>query len=489
VYSNEARRIFYEEASRYGLQLNFEITPQPQTVFTWGSMKLSQRSLYNPREHLRMIIRHKLGYRVYFPGSYEWEKIAMIVAAAYRIKAVQAFAYICADLFTAQALMNEMKDEHEKTLYVQAVLKDSRGVEPAPIWLFKRLVFEGLRKGSLLYLAGDLNTDEGKRLVETAGKTLDIMNSSVPTLYKLARLAEVLKPLLDNVFSKPEDLASLPEIFAMDSFEKSSASTALSQLGPELLNLSISFLHGEGEDTIEFVQDPVVVNAVKLSLYNELLASKKPGQADSGRYYGTWTIGDDPSQLQIRDTLRVFGIVAPPLFSLKLVDGEKGLTTSYSSLGIALDVSSSMLYPPTKAARAKEAACGLVEEAKHRCMDLAVCYFNGVSLLKTYGTRYGEAQSDIASVVVKGNTDLATAISKLHSWSPEAAVIITDAEVVERDRVVEALEEMAEKSSVNIFLIAEKRATWIENRKWKTFFVKPGERFVEHALRLFQPPV
>ena len=450
-------------------------------------MKLSQRALYNPREHLRMLIRHKLGYRVYFPGTYEWEKIAIIIAAGHEIKAPQAFAYICADLFTAQAIMAEASDDQEKAIYIKAVLKDSYQADPQPLWLIKALAFHGLRKGSL-------TKADAKRLgvpecyYRVAYEVVEILNSSIPVVNKLDRLAEVLKPILDECFRQQSDLSRLPEIFAFDEFESDKALVALASLPSDLLNVAMTGLYGKGsEDAIEFAPDPVVVQAARLMLYNEFLASRRSrsGQVESGRYYGTWTIGDDPAQLLIRDTLRAFGIVAPPIFSLKWADGEKGPSSSCSHLGIVLDVSYSMLSPPSKAARAKEAAYGLVEEAARKGVQVSVCFFNSATLFKSYGYKYDEARTDIASVIVKGGTDLIEPLRRLHQSKVDSVVVITDAEVndpADRETVISLMTEISQFASLNIFMIAEDRHPWIEGRMWKTFWIKPGERFTEKTV-------
>jgi len=430
-----------------------------------------------------MIIRHKLGYRIYFPGTHEWEKVAIFVAVAHDIKVPQAFAQICADFFTAQGLMSEMS-EREKLVYVKAVLKDAYGVEPNPIWLIKALVLNGLRKGRLDEVdMRRMGAPEDYRRI--AAEVLDALNSSTPTLYKLMRLAQLLKPIIQQCYTSREDLSRLLEIFPEAEFEKDGASMILAQMPSELLNKAIASLYSKGdEDVIEFAPDPVAAQAARISIYNELLASRRPGagQVDSGRYYGTWTMGDEPSQLLIRDTLRTFGTIAPPIFSLKWADGEKGPAASCAHLGLALDVSSSMLSPPSKAARAKEAAYGLAEEARLKAAQLTICYFNGSVLLKRYGARYDEAQRDIASVIVKGQTNLLGAVRSLCEERLDAIVIITDAEVdspPERSAITHMLEKASEKASISVFLISEVRQPWIEGGAWKTFMIKPGERFVE----------
>ena len=478
-----------EEAARYGLQLDFEITPSPQTVFVWGSLKLSQRSLYNPPEYVRMIIRHKLGYRVYFPGTHEWEKVAIIVAAGHEIRAPQAFAYLCADFFTAQAILSELKKPCDKAVYIRAVLKDSYSADPKPIWLLKALVLQGLFSGKLTAAdAQKLKTPE--RYFKAALQILDILNSSMPVVNKLDRLAEVLKEFLNECYAKSSDLSKMSELFPVSEFESDRPLPILASLPSELLNVALHGLYGKGsEDTVSFAPDPVVVQAAKLSLYNEFLASsrRRAGQVDSGRYYGTWSIGDDPAQLLIRDTLRTFGLVAPPLFSLKWADGERGPTSSCSHVGIALDVSSSMLSPPSKAARAKEAAYGLVEEARKRGVEVSVCYFNSASLLKTYHKDYERAQADIASVIVRGGTDLVKPVGELARAGAETMVIITDAEVTDQpdqEAVLGILDRASENSNIHIFIIGDEKQDWIVGKKWKAYQIKPGENFTEKVLHI-----
>jgi len=430
-----------------------------------------------------MIIRHKLGYRVYFPGTHEWEKVAMLIATAFDIKAPQVFAYVCADIFTAQAILSEFTDDEDKTLYIKAILKDTYNVDPHPLWLLKALVFYGLKNG---HLSGTeiKNIDAPQDYIQIAEEIVNIMNSSIPVLNKLIRLAYYLKPIIEECYKNHQDLSKLAEIFPINDFEHDNMSSILSQLPSDLLNKAMSSLYGKGDgDTIEFAPDPILIQAVKLSLYNEILTTKKKaGKTDSGRYYGTWTIGDDPSNLLVRDTLRTFGIVAPPLYSLKWVNGEKGPSSSCSTIGLALDISDSMLSPATKAARAKEAAYALVEEAKKYASELSICYFNGSTLLKRYNNHYDDAQRDIASVIIKGRTNLLGAIHEIYQESPDLIIIITDAEIydsVVRQSILNLLKKASETSSTNIFLISEERQLWIENKSWKTFWIKPGEKFVE----------
>ena len=489
TYGSEARRIFLEEAARYGLQLDFEITPSPQTIFIWGSLKLSQRSLYNPPEYVRMIIRHKLGYRIYFPGTSEWEKVAILIAAGHGIRAPQAFAYLCADFFTALAILSELEAPCDRAVYVRAVLKDSHPVDPKPVWLLKALVFQGLFLGTLTPAdAGRLRVPE--EYYQAARQILDILNSSVPVVNKLDRLAEVLRPFLNECYAGVSDLSRMAEVFPVSDFESDKPLPALASLPSELINVALNGLYGRGrEDEISFAEDPVVVQAARLSLYNEFLASsrRRQGQVDSGRYYGTWSIGDDPAQLLIRDTLRAFGVVAPPLFSLKWVEGERGPASSCSHVGIALDVSSSMLSPPSKAARAKEAAYGLVEEAKRRGIEVSICYFNSASLLRSYRRDYERAQADIASVIVKGGTDLAKPIAELAGAGAETMLVITDAEVtdeLDQKAVLSALSRASENSDIHIFIIGDRKQDWIIRKNWRTYQIKPGENFTEKTLHI-----
>ncbi|RLE63167.1 MAG: hypothetical protein DRJ38_08215 [Thermoprotei archaeon] len=435
-----------------------------------------------------MIIKHKLGYRVYFPGTYEWEKIAILIAAGHEMKAPQAFAYLCADFFTAQSILQELKKPIEKAVYVRAVLKDSYAVDDKSIWLLKALVFQGLFSGKLTIAdAQKLKTPE--RYYQAARQILDILNSSASIVNKLDRLAEVLKPFLDECYARASDLSKMGEIFPVSEFESDKPLPILASLSSELINLALHGLYGKGNrDTITFAPDPVIIQAARLSLYNEFLAStKRSGQIDSGRYYGTWSIGDDPSQLLIRDTLRTFGIVAPPLFSLKWTDGEKGPTSSCNHAGIALDVSTSMLSPASKAARAKEAAYGLVEEARKRGTEISVCYFNSSTLLKTYHKDYNKAQEDIASVIVNGETDLVKPIAELARAGVETMLIVTDAEVTdERDQevVLATLDEASQNSNIHIFIIGERKQNWIIGKKWETYQIKPGENFTEKAIHI-----
>jgi Mg-chelatase subunit ChlD len=487
IYSGEAWRLFSEEAARYGVQVNFDIVQSPQTVFTWGWLKLSQRALYLPsREHLRMLIRHKLGYRVYFPGSHELEKVAMIVASGKGIMAPQCFAYLCSDFFTAlNILLNEGLDGESKKTYVEAVLSESERVDPKTVWLLKCYVLSML-SGIPAY--GFMSVEAGG-LVDLAKKVVDTLLSSSSIAFKLVRLADLLADLLNKEFKNVEDLRRLPEIFPLSSFETDKPLTMLSEIPVEVLENAASSLYSKGSgNTISFKPDRVLVQAIKISLHDKILSARKSiGLSESGRYYGTWTIGDDPSKLLVRDTLRAFGVVAPPLYSLKLVDGEGVSETSSSSLCIVLDVSSSMLFPPSKAVNAKAGAIGLVEELKSRRTRLSICFFNASHLLKTYGYGYGDAVDDIASVIISGDTDLHSALEEASKTESETMFVITDAEIsdpVERGRVLDLLQELSDKARVNVFLIDDGKNSWIDGRGWRTYHLKASEPIVDKTIGL-----
>jgi Mg-chelatase subunit ChlD len=489
IYSGEAWRIFSEEAARYGVQVNFDIVQSPQTVFTWGWLRLSQRALYLPsRDHLRMLIRHKLGYRVYFPGSHELEKVAMIVATGKGIGAPQCFAYLCSDFFTAaNILLNEGLDERSKRIYVEAVLSESARVDPKSIMILKYHVLSMLSGAPAhgLVKAGE----EAGELAELARKVVDTLLSSSSIAFKLVRLAELLADLLNKEFRSIEDLRRLPEIFPLSDFETDRALTMLSEIPVEVLENAAYLLYSKGSgDTISFKPDKVLVQAIKVSLRDKVLSARKAaGLSESGRYYGTWTIGDDPSKLLVRDTLRTFGVVAPPLYSLKLVDGEGSRETSSSSLCIVLDVSSSMLFPPSKAVNAKAGALGLIEGLKGKKTRLSICFFNSSSLLKSYGYSYGDAADDIASVVIGGGTDLYSALVEASKAEAEAMFVITDAEIndpVERGRVVELLRELSDRAGVNVILIDDGRNSWMDGHGWRTFHLAAGEPLLGRVISL-----
>ncbi len=507
ISPGEAEELFKRVLGEFGVLLDFEIVARREPAsFVWGKVTLPRWYLSRPRGVVLQTLRHEVGHRVVFPGKPDWEKLAAAIARKRGVTDVQNFVNAIADLLVDWELLKKYGREY----YERVVDAGSyRGKDPRMWFMFcayQAMAEElGIETPDFRERASKLLDERNRDVLEKAERAFEIVKSSLSLESKIESLADLLKDLFHAVMAKCFDakivgrggipnLSRLSPAIPLGREENPvrdpswlSAQLALYAPPSEIDLLSATAPGVEGRPA--FAPDETLVEAVRLSLYAKYVEAREALGRAGGEVeeLEQWTIGDLPYELRVEETLRLFGEVLPPIFSLKYGRREEEEAGSRGgSVAIVVDCSGSM----GRSMRVvKQAAFSILMEAERRGDEVLLVFFCGEPASFGPGRDYGEYGRRIAAVVARGGTNLAPALSIVAKYARRAGslstFVITDAEVADVGRSLALLRELSEKGKVVFFWISDYPVpdTWLARAGAKVYVVDPRRDFTEEALR------
>lgn len=530
VNTKMVKQIFDEVLKEFGVLLDLKIINSPEPAsFIWGTVQLPRYYLYKyPPNIVKQVLRHEVGHRVIFPGKPDWEKLILLIARKRGVTDTETFANVVADLIVDYELLKKYKQEYYERV-VSAAGK-YRGKDPR-FWFFLsvyQLMAEelGLKTPNFIERAKkySIRPDE---VVEKAREAFKILRSSMSLESKIEQLAELLKDLFHSLISRSFDdkiiiRGGIPNISRlgpripapaflsrddiinpvrdpqwlsrMISIYLSGQIQAISRIFCKTTNL-ITTLGIGNAGTVVFIDNDILVNATRLSLYSKYVeALERVGSSGSKvEELEQWTIGDLPYELRVEETMRIYGEVLPPVFSLKFSTKEEPMEGGKGGaviIIIIMDVSASMIG--AKIERAKEAAFSILQEARKRGDEVFLVFFNNTALALPPGREYDVYEKAVSSVVAAGGTALFTALEKAIEYASKVGrattFVITDAETTEVHHSIELMNELSKYGKVVVFWItlnpsSATATTLLKNVEAKVYIVPPGQPFTEEALR------
>ncbi len=427
---------------------------------TWGSVTLPS----SMKDDYDLFLRHAEVLLTRFPANPETVTVARTIAVAKGIRP-ELFSSFVSDLIACHIILKE-------------------GSEPRYLNALRYISTQyGSPLGELLLCFGYRTA--GRQIVaahniSTAVHRLKtILEYSLPVTRKLEMLADVLSQLIGS----GGGLAA-PERPGEEDGDDLYRAMALAELDPEILERAIDEGGGYSQgpdDEIVFLKGPLS-SAMMMKLFSRINEVRPKRNAGGERFYEQWVIGDDPQKLLVRDTLRVFGAVIPPVASLKLGGSEEGSSERGGEALVVMDVSTSMRG--RSAYHCRLAAAAIVFASVESGMNVSVCFFNGSHLLKRYGRNPEGAIEDIASVVFGGGTALGDALEAcLRVGEFDSVHVITDTEiddVNERKRVLNLLSTFAKRADVTVYALEQRpgQSSWMRG-EWALEVVRMGEEFTD----------
>ncbi|RLE48899.1 MAG: hypothetical protein DRJ18_00990 [Candidatus Methanomethylicota archaeon] len=530
VTPQEAEQLFTEVLKEFGVLLDFKIVKSNEPAsFTWGLVQLPIFYLEKyPANIVKQVLRHEVGHRVVFPGKPDWEKLTMIIAARKGVTDTETFANVVADLIVDYEMMKKFGQEYYERIVVAA--NNYRGKDPRFWYMLAvyQLMAEDLKIKTPDFIERARKYSiKPDMVVEKAKKTLGILKSNASLEGKIEQLAELLKDLFHIMYRHSFD----------EKIKSHGGVPNLSRLGPmipapefmvqndkknpvrdpqwlshmiALLVKKVTQCHDKNlckptnrpaflmqlgigyTGEIMFMDSDVIIEAARLSLYSRYVeALEKVGASGTKvEELEQWTLGDLPYELRVEETMRIYGEVLPPIFSLKFstkeepIEGGKG-----GSVIIVVDVSGSMAG--LKLERAKEAAFSILQEARKRGDEVLLIFFNGRALALPPGREYDVYEKAIAAVLATGGTILPRALEYAVEYAAKVGrattFIITDAETGEVRYTMRLMNELAKYGKTVVFWITSGGSyvaeELLKNVEAKVYIVHPGERFTEEALR------
>jgi len=528
VSPQEAEQLFIEVLKEFGVLLDFKIVNGSEPAsFRWGLVQLPKHYLRYPASIVKQVLRHEVGHRVVFPGKPDWEKLTMIIAARKGVTDTETFANVVSDLFVDYELLKKYGQEYYERVIHAA--NHYRGKDPRFWFMLSvyQLMAEELGLKTPNYM------EEAKKysikpdlVISKAREAFKILRSNMSLEGKIEALAELLKDLFASFLRRSFD----------DKIRSRGGIPNLQRLGPMIpapefmvVNdrrnpirdpqwlaqmLALLMKNVQCNDTtkckptnrpaflmqlgightgsVMFMDSDVVIEAARLSLYARYVeALERVGSSGTKvEELEQWTIGDLPHELRVEETLRIYGEVLPPVFSLKFSTKEEpseGGKAGYTI--IVIDVSGSMAG--LKLQRAKEAAFSILQEAKKRGDEVKLVFFNGMALALPEGREYDIYEKAIAAVLASGGTVLPRALEYAVEYAAKVGrattFVITDAETGEVGYSIRLMNELTRYGKVVVFWITSSPTRVAEellkNVEAKIYMVNPGQPFTEEALR------
>jgi hypothetical protein len=442
-----------EEAERFLRAVGrvVDVVVGEEYAVDWGSVSLPRGAGERERamllEHARMLL-------TYFPANPETVRVCHVIALS-RGMDPEGFAAYASDAMAAHAHVAYAGSSDGET-YVTALAAHIAPQHPpvpgrALVCLLGRTA--GLRV---------MCTGEPAQVAERMG---DILGRSLDVGRKLEMLADLLRPY----FGSRRPGAVRPSAEGADPLDTSSA---LAELSPETLERAMASGYSKGpSDTVVFARNPVSA-ALKLRIHARVRGAGGGGRpADGWRFYDQWVPGDGPQALLVRDTIRVFGTVLPPVSSLKWGVYAGEAPGVGGSRVVVMDVSSSMAGATSYLARS--VAASLVVQAEEGEEPVTVCYFNGSALVRRYGRDYGRALDDICSVVFTGGTapEKALRACSRELGGTGTLDLVTDGRVDDRtarEEVLRLLAAASERVETTVHIVSADpgAAGWLHGGRW-----------------------
>ena len=528
----EARRLFLNVLKEFGVLLDFEVIDSDEPAsFIWGKVMLPKWYLREPKDEVLQVLRHEVGHRAIFPGKPDWEKLAALLARRRGVTDVETFVNVVADWLVDYELLKKYGEEYYARIAKQ--IKRYGGRDPR-FWILAavyQLMAEelGIKSPDAISKARRLCRD-GEEVVETAKEAYKVLRSSTSLEGKIERLAELLKEyfhaLMKRAFEekprkygrrglpamrKASPFIPLPILLTQDDkrnpvrephwlarqmalhlrgeeVERLVENSALPRRGQApafLLKLGIGYT---GE--VRFASDDAVVEAARLSLYSRYVEALERVGASGAKVeeLEQWTLGDLPHELRVEETLRVYGEVLPPVFSLKFSEREEPESGGRGgSVIVILDCSDSMGIAMRTA---KQAAFSILQEARKRGDEVYLIFFSGNAVPLPPGRDYDAYEKAVAAVTYYGGTRLPRALSHALEYAEKVGrattFIISDAGTTEVGRAVEMVRELLKHGKVVFFWIegyGEYAEQWLRESGAKVYIVPYDADFTEDALR------
>ena len=526
----EAEQLFTQVLQEFGVLLDFKVVNSKEPAsFTWGLVQLPSFYLEKPANIVKQVLRHEVGHRVIFPGKPDWEKLTMIIGAKKGVTDTESFANVVADLFVDYELLKKYGQEYYERIVDAA--NHYRGKDPRFWYMLStyQLMAEelGIKTPNFIERARKYSVKPDELVIPKAKETLKILKSNASLEGKIEQLAELLKDLFHAFNKRVYD----------DKIRSHGGIPNLSKLGPMIpapefmvtndrrnpirdpqwLSRMISLLFmkytqctdpklckptnrpaflmqlGIGSTgSVIFMDSDVMVEAARLTLYSRYVEALERVGASGTKVeeLEQWTIGDLPYELRVEETMRIYGEVLPPVFSLKFSTKEEPSEGGKAgSVIVVIDVSGSMAG--LKLERAKEAAFSILQEARKRGDEIKLIFFNGMALALPEGREYDIYEKAVAAVLSSGGTILPRALVYAVEYAAKVGrattFVITDAETGEVHSTIRLMNELARYGKVVVFWITSSPTSVAEgllkNVEAKIYVVSPGQPFTEEALR------
>jgi len=504
----EAEQLFTQVLQEFGVLLDFKIINSKEPAnFTWGLVQLPSFYLDKPSNIVKQVLRHEVGHRVIFPGKPDWEKLTMIIAAKKGVTDTETFANVVSDLIVDYELLKKYGQEYYERIVDAA--KGYRGKDPR-FW-FMLSVYQlfaeefGLKTPNYMEEAKKYSI-KSDVVISKAREAFRIIKSNMSLEAKIEALAVLLRDLFTSFLRRSFD----------DKVRSRGKIPNLQRLGPMIPAPEFMVVN----DRRNPIRDPQWLAQMLALLFKNVQCNDttkcKPtnrpaflmqlGIGYTGSYVealervgssGTkveeleqWTIGDLPHELRVEETLRIYGEILPPVFSLKYSTKEEPMEGGKAgSTIIVIDVSGSMAGPVLQ--RAKEAAFSILQEARKRGDEVFLVFFNGMALALPPGREYDVYEKAIAAVLASGGTVLPRALEHAVAYAAKVGrattFIITDAETREVQYSIKLMNELSRYGKTVVFWITYRgtgRAEeLLKNIEAKIYMVNPRQQFTEDALR------
>ena len=482
VTEEELKEITRRVLGEYGVYLDVRVTSGTSASFTWGTITLPRRYLrFSPGE-LEEVLHHEVGHRVFWPGKPDREKLAYAIALEERVSMPpDLFSNLVADLFVERELI-ERRGQVRVDNDFRPVVRTTSTKDPL-FWLLVLYFAEvceelGLEFPEARQRAAKVLSPQRLEELETMAKeVLKIVDSALSDETKIRQLARALrrfyrhpsydtKPLSmgrlppryrfsvpfkvdlgrENPVRDPEWLQRALQSVDVDVLDALISSSKVERVDPSMEGPRRPGAAHIGVNLIYLSEAPnFLVEAARLSMISKYLDLRGGASISSKVRIATWVPGMPPQRLDVERTVRTFGIVAPPIFSLAREEepgrGSSGLR-GMRRIIVVLDVSKSMEGSPLL--RAKEAAVSTIEEARRRGLEAALIAFNGSWALWGPGYDYYTYEDVAMRLVAEGVTNLSQALEVASRLGDGLIVVITDAELtsVESVRVSRILNEV-----------------------------------------------
>jgi len=425
-------------ANREGLNLKLDFIRRPWNTFTSSNVHMPSEFLDQPADWIKGWMRHEIEHRKHLPGSIETLLLWAYIAVSCGVREPAKLVHFYTDLLIDQALLSR---EEYRSFCANRDLSLS--------YLDEQLLdlYRELQK---------IMQDEHYELSGRVGKIFEIIFRDAKAHENRIRdLATLLKVEFQG--GTPFAL-DIPPGIELNFQERDRLIRQFLYLGAAPAQIE-DFLERLRLGLTENQRRQLLGSAKKLYLYHlvQLVSPVLRGLRTADfPIFEIWSPGDDPRELSLVDTMRLYGLLIPGVFAVKrreLVRGKRA-----KSVVILMDCSGSAGLNMTMG-REREAAFGLIQAAREYGDIVSFVPFStdvkfDHSIL--YSKDYDEIEDAVIRVEPGGYSNIASALSmalRVGDMAGRQVVFaMTDGRVWDSEEAVGLVNKLTEYGKIVFFI-------------------------------------
>ena len=522
----DVQKVFQEIIKEEGVLLNLTTVPEDTASFLWGRINIPPKFIKKGQPFFEAIVRHEVGHRVvpYAPSTIERGITCQEIAIRERIEDVPSFLNIVYDFMVDGKNYNEDPKKYE-ILIIESLSICNKSFDPR-LHFYGEILKQILGKKTKLTKAKkiyNLLFLDGRVFYTRLREIAQLMKSFFTNENKDEYGSFCINPKKDksnnsqqnnpngNNITIKKDFTLADIVNPIETFDIDCDSNIidLTKLARELQEANIIIEIDSDKLTMKNRQTQLYMIQQYLKLidkYVEVIENKGNRLTES-THPKIWCVGDDPSKLDIIDTIQRHGIIIPGVTTLKkgkgniIGNGGAGsimliLDNSYSTKDIPSSVYD-IPNPKKVIDTIREAAFCITETARRNGDEIGAVGFSTQLVWNTplSNTNYKKIIDNIILMGPKNGTEIKPpvlwALNQINKkYYNITTFLITDGQIDDLSESINNLKEINERGKLIVFLISNRNKDGkldelpqiFVDSGFTVYIIEAGQDFSEEAL-------